>query len=115
MSFTPYFARLELKQGKKVLWSSGTSSGAPFLVDDGNLQQQVNAAQVPQTNFFERVKIDPLVIDPKYSQGFGVWTLGLSGIQVTSTTPPGRADDPMEAAEEQQQNAKQANAKGCNK
>ncbi len=34
------------------------------------------------------------MIDPKYSRGFGVSHLGLRGIEVTSTKPPGREDDP---------------------
>jgi len=93
-SYRPYYARLKLTQGEKVVWSSNRSSSPPHMIKEGNIQQLVTAEMVPQTGHFERVKIDPLIIDPKYSRGFGVSTLGISGIKVTSTSPPGRTDDP---------------------
>lgn len=95
VNYTPYFATLKLSKGDTVLWNGGSTSTPPHLITDGSIQKQVNDRMVPQTSFFERVKIDPKIIDPKYSRGFGVSSLGLSGIKVVSTTPPGRSANPM--------------------
>ncbi len=100
VNYTPYFANLELKKGDTVLWNSGSTSSPPHMIQTGSIQKQVNDRMVPQTQFFKRVEIDPKIIDPKYSRGFGVSGLGLKGITVISTTPPGRSADPMMDAQE---------------
>jgi len=99
VSYTPYYANLKIKRGKSYIWSSGSSSGPPGHLKIDNAQAEVNKLQVPQLNFFKRVNLEVDVIDPKYSRGFGVSKLGLRGIQVVSTTPPGRADDPFAESE----------------
>jgi hypothetical protein len=99
VTYRPYFASLAIKRGDSIIWSSGSSTGAPSVVDFKNAQSEINKMQVPQLNFFERVTLQTEVIDPKYARGFGVSSLGLRGISVVSTTPPGRADDPFAEAE----------------
>ena len=99
VSYTPYFANLKIKRGSAYIWSSRASSGPPGSLKIENAQAEVNKLQVPQLDFFERVKLEADVIDPKYSRGFGLSKLGLRGIQVVSTTPPGRADDPFAESE----------------
>ncbi|MDA8564023.1 SHD1 domain-containing protein [Mariniblastus sp.] len=102
VSYRPHYARLLLKEGKRVLWRSGSSSGHPMTIRDGdNISKEVNKSQSTQVGFFEGVNIDPEILDPTYSRGFGVSTLGLNGIRVTSTTPPGREDDPWNVTEKE--------------
>ena len=98
VSFTPHFASLQIVQADTIIWQTGTSTGAPPVIYGVAAQAQVNLMQRPRISFFRDVKLEPRVIDPKYSRGFGVSQLGLRGIQVVSTTPPGREDDPNQAA-----------------
>lgn len=90
VTFTPHFASLNIKLGDTAIWQSGTSTGAPPIVHGGDLQAEIAKNEVPQLEFFRYVTIPSEVIDPKYSRGFGVSKLGLKGIEVVSTTPPGR-------------------------
>ncbi len=114
INYTPYFAKLELKKGETVLWNSGSTSSPPHMIPEGSsIQKEVNERMVPQTQFFKHVKIDPKIIDPKYSRGFGVSGLGLKGITVTSTTPPGRSADPMmDAQKDLKEREEKAKASG---
>lgn len=97
VSFTPHFSTLVIKKGDLVIWQTGTSTGAPPISRADNIQAEVTAMQKPQLEFFKYVSIDPKIIDPKYSRGFGVSELSLRGIQVVSTTPPGRDENPADA------------------
>ena len=110
VSYTPYFANLKIKRGSSYIWSSGASSGPPGSLKIDNAQAEVNKLQVPQLGFFERVKLEADVIDPKYSRGFGLSKLGLRGIQVVSTTPPGRADDPFAESEKANEDQRKSEA-----
>jgi SLA1 homology domain 1, SHD1 len=97
VSFTPHFATLELKMGDTIVWQTGTSTGAPPIISGNDLQSSVAKSQVPQLEFFRSVLVPAEIIDPKYSRGFGVSILGLRGIEVESTSPPGREGDPTAA------------------
>lgn len=97
VTYSPYFANLRLRQGKKILWQSGSSTGAPAIVSGSDIQGQVSRMQVPQLGFYQAVTIPQKIIDPKYGSGFGKSELGLRGIVVVSTSPVGRADNPEEA------------------
>ena len=92
VTYTPYYANLQIKKGDEVLWQSGVSTGAPGTIraDPGSFQAEVNKQQVPQLEFFRVVKIASKVIHPKYSRGFGVSALSTRGIVVKSKTPPGQ-------------------------
>lgn len=90
VTFTPHYANLTLKQEDIVIWQTGTTTGAPSMVRAVDLQSEVAKSQVPQLDFFRVVSIPSQIIDPKYSRGFGVSQLGLKGIEVLSTSPPGR-------------------------
>jgi hypothetical protein len=98
VSYTPQYANLTIRQGPKVIWQAGTQTGAPMFAQTRNIQRTVNDAQVPQLDFFRTVELEPVVMDPKYANGFGLSKLGLRGIEVVSVTPPGREDDPEAAA-----------------
>ena len=98
VSFTPHFSRLRIMRGNTIIWQAATSTGAPPVIFGGNAQGQVSRMQKPNREFFRSVRIDKEIIDPKYSRGFGVSKLGLRGIEVVSTSPPGREDDPEEAS-----------------
>ena len=98
VSFTPHYASLVMKKGNLIIWQTGSTSGAPPIIMHGdNLQGQISRMQVPQIEFFRMVNIEDKIIDPQYSRGFGVSQLGLRGIQVISTSPPGREDNPLDA------------------
>jgi hypothetical protein len=97
VTVSPHYSTLKLMKGSTIIWQSGTSSGAPPFIRNDNAQAQIDAYQQPQLEFFRDVEIDRHIIDPKYSHGFGVSKLGLRGIEVVSTSPPGRPDDPMQA------------------
>jgi len=97
VTFTPHFATLKIRQGSTLLWQSGASTGAPALVRGNNVQSQVESQQVPQLTFFRGVKMPARIIDPKYGNGFGTSQFGLRGIEVLSTSPPGRDADPEAA------------------
>lgn len=100
-SFRPHYSRLQLTKGQQVLWQSGTSTGPPPIVR-GDAQSEINRMQKPNYQFFEAVYIEPEILDPKYSRGFGESVFGLRGLRVVSTNPPGRSDDPYEAEREAQ-------------
>ncbi len=110
VSFQPHYANLKIKQGNTVIWQTGTSTGAPpFISGRGSVQEKISSYQNPQLEFFRTVKIANDILDPKYSRGFGVSKLGRRGLEVVSTSPPGREDDPEAAAqkaEEDQQKAR---------
>ena len=108
VSFRPHYARIQIKKDNLIIWQTGTSTGAPPMVTGDNVQRQIDSYQKPQLHFFKNVKIDPKIIDPKYSRGFGVSSLGLRGIQVVSTTPPGREDDPLAASEQVEEDQKKS-------
>ena len=105
VSFQPHFSNLKIKKGNSVLWQNGTSTGAPSFIRAENPQAEINRYQNPNLEFFNRVSPPQRIIDPKYSRGFGVSKFGLRGIEVESTTPPGREDDPEEAAKKAQEEA----------
>lgn len=105
VSFRPHFSTLKINKGKSVLWQSGTSTGAPSFIRAENPQAEVSKYQNPNLEFFNRVSLPKRIIDPKYSRGFGVSKFGLRGIEVESTSPPGREDDPEEAARKAQEEA----------
>lgn len=96
VSFQPHFANVKIKRGPTVVWQTGTSTGAPPFIRGRNVESKVKSYQSPQIGFFDRVKFESPVLDPKYSRGFGVSKLGLRGIEVVSTSPPGRQGDPAE-------------------
>jgi hypothetical protein len=110
VTFTPHFANIVIKQGDTIVWQTGTTTGPPPIVAGQNIQAEVAKSEVPQLDFFRVVKIPNEIIDPKYSRGFGVSKLGLRGIEVVSTTPPGRSGDPQEedrkSDEERRENSK---------
>ena len=97
VTYTPYYANLQIKKGEEVLWRSGVSTGAPGTIraDPSSFQSEVNKQQVPQLEFFRVVKIASEVIHPKYSRGFGVSALSTRGIVVKSKTPPGQSRGPQ--------------------
>ena len=100
ISRTPYFASIRIVDRERLIWRAGSLSGIPFFRSTDNLQNTIDEQQVPQLDFFRRVEFEPVVLDPEYSNGFGVSKFGAKGIEVVSVTPPGRADDPWAAAEE---------------
>ena len=108
VSFRPHYSSLKIKKGNTIIWQTGTSTGAPPIVSSNNIQGEIDRYQQPQLQFFKGVKIDKKIIDPKYSRGFGVSKLGLRGIQVVSTTPPGREDDPLAASAQADEDQKKA-------
>lgn len=105
VSFQPHFSNLKIKKGKSILWQNGTSTGAPSFIRAENPQAEIDRYQNPNLEFFNRVSPPKRIIDPKYSRGFGVSKFGLRGIEVESTSPPGREDDPEEAARKAQEEA----------
>ncbi|MBL8854428.1 MAG: hypothetical protein JNK57_10690 [Planctomycetaceae bacterium] len=118
VTYSPYYSNIEIRQDKRVLWQSGTSTGAPMVVNGDDIQGQVTRMQVPQLQFYETVELPARIIDSKYGNGFGRSVFGLRGIEVASTAPVGRADSPEEAqrlaneeankAQEQRKNAGQS-------
>ena len=102
VNFTPHFANLKITRGKVVVWQSGTSTGAPGMIngEPNSFQSQVSKMQKPPLKFFERVSIADKIIDAKYSKGFGKSKLGKTGIHVISRTPPKREDNPSETADQ---------------
>lgn len=120
ITYAPYYANIEIRRGKQVLWQSGASTGAPMVVHGDDIQAQVTRMQVPQLNFYQTLELPAQVIDSRYGNGFGHSEFGLRGIVVTSTSPVARADSPDEAkrmaeeeakkAEEQRKNAGPTNA-----
>ncbi len=108
VSFRPHYSRIKIKKGDTIIWQTGTSTGAPPVISGTNFQQKINGYQKPNLRFFQNVKIDPKIIDPKFSRGFGVSKLGLRGIEVVSTTPPGREDDPLAAADKVEEDQKKS-------
>jgi len=107
VTFRPHYSNLKITQENAILWQSGTSTGAPSFIQ-GDVQEALNKYQQPQLNFFKNVKPDVEIIDPKYSRGFGVSKLGLRGIEVVSTSPPGREADPFAADEQAEADRKKA-------
>lgn len=97
VTFTPYYANLKIRRDKAILWQGGASTGAPGIVRGDNIQGQIDSQQVPQLEFFRNVTIPQKILDPKYGSGFGVSQFGLRGIEVISTSPPGRAANPEDA------------------
>jgi len=107
VTFRPHYSTLKIYQGDSVLWQTGTSTGPPPVVF-GDVKEEVKKFQEPQIGFFKNVKPDPEILDPKYSRGFGVSKLGLRGIEVISTSPPGREDDPFAADMKAEEDRKKA-------
>jgi hypothetical protein len=108
VTFTPHFATLKIRQGSALLWQGGTSTGAPSLIRGDDIQGQIETQQVPQLAFFQGVQIPDRIIDPKFSNGFGTSQFGLRGIEVVSTSPPGRESDPEAALNRTRQADEQA-------
>lgn len=108
VSFRPHFATLVIKKDDTIIWQSGTSTSAPSIIHGENARAEVNRYQNPQVQFFKNVVIDSEIIDPKYSRGFGVSELGLRGIEVISTSPPGRENDPFAASQQADEDQKKA-------
>ena len=104
----PHNASLKILKGGLIIWQSGTKTGAPMVVWGEDVQGEVDKYQTPQLGFFKTVDIDKEIIDPKYSRGFGVSRLGLRGIEVVSTSPPGREDDPFAASQQADEDRRKA-------
>ena len=106
VTFQPHYANLRIVEGNVVIWQTGTSTGPPPVIFGDDAQEQIQKFQHPQLEFFKGVVIPDRVMNPKYAHGFGVSKLGLRGIEVVSTSPPGREDNPdaaaLQAAEEQE-------------
>jgi hypothetical protein len=74
VSITPFISSLQLKMGEAVIWSSGTSTGAPpfvWLKEGQTLQGEVSRWQNPDPGFFERVDIPEKILDPAKRRGLG--------------------------------------------
>ncbi len=74
VSVTPFVSSLVLKMGDKILWQSGTSTGAPpvlFLRDGQTAQGEINKWQNPDPDFFSRVTIPGKLLDPEKRNGLG--------------------------------------------
>ncbi|MEM7786063.1 MAG: hypothetical protein AAF623_22135, partial [Planctomycetota bacterium] len=108
VNFRPNFSNLKLIQGERILWQSGTSTGAPPIVRGERAQTAVDRMQRPNSKFFYNVRVPQEIIDPKFARGFGVSKLGLRGIEVVSTSPPGREANPEEAAKQAIEDQKKA-------
>lgn len=108
VTFTPHFANLTIFRGETIVWQTGTSTGPPPIISGRDLQSEVAKTEVPQLQFFSAVSIPSEIIDPKYSRGFGVSMLGLRGIEVVATSPPGREDDPNAAERKAEQDRNDA-------
>ena len=106
-TFRPHYSSLKIFRDESVVWQTGTSTGAPMFIQ-GDVQKELNRYQKPQIQFFKNVKPDLEIIDPKYSRGFGVSKLGLKGIEVVSTSPPGREADPFAADQQANEDRKRA-------
>ena len=102
IKFKPHYSNLTIKRGDLLVWRGGTRTGAPSIVSGANWNRQVQRMQKPRPEFFKNVKIDSEMIDPKYARGFGVSKFGLRGIEVVSTSPPGRDANPYAAAKQAQ-------------
>ena len=100
VNFKPHVANIKIKRDDQIIWQTGTSSGPPPFVrvrQGSSVQSKVDDFSKSQIGFFKTVRIDEEIIDPRYSRGFGKSILGLRGIRVASTSPPGREDDPFAA------------------
>lgn len=107
VTYTPYFSNLTIRKGSAILWRGGISTGAPHVVHGGNIQGQIDLQQQPQLQFFESIVLPNQILDPRFGSGFGISSLGLKGIEVKSTQPAGRAEDP-DAARRQFQKEKES-------
>lgn len=96
VTFTPHWSRIRLVKDGYILWQSGTTTGAPAIIRGRNIAQKVQSYQTPRLQFFKNVSVPKEILNPKYSRGFGVSSLGLRGIRVVSTNPPGRTKNPFE-------------------
>jgi len=83
VTFTPRISSLKLTVEDKVVWSSGTSNGAPPFVSlrEGNsIQGEVSSYQKANPGFFEQVDIPAELIDPKYKNGLGTTQVTTRGL-----------------------------------
>jgi hypothetical protein len=74
-SITPYISSIKINMGKKVIWQSASSSGAPPMVrlrEGESVQNEVNRWQKPDPGFFDRVDIPARILDPDKKNGLGV-------------------------------------------
>lgn len=111
VNFKPHYANLKIFKGDLIVWQSGTSTGPPSLVRlrrGRTVQGEVNRYSKPQLNYFKNVRLEVEIIDPKYSRGFGKSSLGLRGIRVVSTSPPGRENDPRAASRQADEDRRKA-------
>ena len=94
-SYTPRFTSIKIQRGEEQIWRTGTQTGPSHLIMEGESMASVVAKAnnpVP-IEYFQNVKLASNIIEPKYSQGFGRSLLGYRGLEVISTSPPGRPDD----------------------
>jgi len=96
VTFTPHWSKLRLVRDGYILWQKGTTTGAPSIIRGSNIQQRVQSFQTPRVQFFKNINVPKEILNPKYGRGFGVSSLGLRGIRVVSTQPPGRVKNPFE-------------------
>lgn len=115
VTFTPHYANLKILNGEQIVWQTGTSTHAPHTIRARNAQREVEKYQKPRIEFFRDVVVENEIIAPEYSRGFGLSKLGLRGIEVVSTSPPGREDDPAAEAAKAEEDKKKFNEESKNR
>ena len=108
VSFSPHYANIRIAQDEVIIFQSGTSNAAPAFLRGQNLQKAIKKYEVPQVGFFKNIKIPAEILHPRYSRGFGQSKLGLRGIEVVATAPPGREDDPAAATRQAEEDRRKA-------
>jgi hypothetical protein len=90
VTVTPYISSLKITMGDKVIWQSGTSTGAPPIVvlkEGQTVQEEVDRWQKPNPGFFDTVDISDRIMDPAKRNGLGTTQVTNRGLVQGSRDP----------------------------
>lgn len=77
-TITPFTAKLEIRQGAKVLWTRSTINHVPSLLrlqKGETLQDAVNRYEKPNAHFFSSMDLPPRILKPEISKQVGMSSL----------------------------------------
>lgn len=96
VSIEPYFSSLAILDDRRIIWSTGSTSGAiPSFVrvrDGETLQGKIDELAKPNPTLFSRARMPATIFDPRFRRGFGSSIYGKTGLEpgINSNLPKKR-------------------------
>jgi hypothetical protein len=82
LKFAPWKTTLRLLRDGELLWEHAYTPSSPhdLMSKNQTMQEKLRLAEVPDTDFLDRITLHPYITLPEYQNGYGRSTFETSGI-----------------------------------